>query len=123
MQSLIVLGYDVTRIDANEKLLERYSDQNMSDIYIDLLRLSDCFEWLEISEKQHEMFLKELKTIHGKSGCRYGETLFNEHFMRDEGKKSGKKSISNWVNRMDNKIKNKLHVEYNETNENEGGVI
>ena len=106
-QSLIVLEYDLTRIKARDMIIDLFQDVTLGDMYTMLLVAADQISWLEITDRQHEKILDALKMPASETHC-YGGTLYKAFFMKYKGEIAPKKSISDWVNRMDDEILRKL---------------
>ncbi len=103
-QAIFVLDTGVTKIKSNELILDAFEDKTLYEMYEMLLIAAKRIPWLEITCAQNDKILKALRKMHI-SGVSYGETRYSDFFMKSNGKPSGKKSISDWVNRMNGLIK------------------
>lgn len=106
-QSVIVLNYNMTRIKARDKMLELFPKMTLADMYSVILLAASRITWLEITDEQHERIFMLLKKPWNED-LRYGEVSYESFFMRYKGEISPKKSISDWINRMDDEILRKL---------------
>ena len=99
LQSLYVLDLGTDRINANEELLNRFTLAPLSELYQEVTRLAQRFKWLHFTEEHKRILNTELSQRYDERS--FGEVPFNEFFMLFKGAKNGKKSVSDWVNRMD----------------------
>lgn len=102
-QFVIIIDFDVTKIESNDLLIKLFENSTLYEMYNSILVISRRIPWITVSRVQHERILVELHRIY-KDGISYGNTKYKEFFMKQNGIVSGKKSISDWVNRMNNKI-------------------
>lgn len=103
VQSLVVLNCDCTRIEAKDRVLEICEYKPLWEIYRVVLNSAAKIPWIEVTDAQHEKIMAALLKQYDESRC-YGEVEYREFFMRYQGKPSGKKSISDWINRIDGEI-------------------
>lgn len=105
-QFVFILNNDITKIKSNELIVTTFENKTLFEMYDMILTASQRIPFITITEKQHEKIMSALrKTPDG--GVSYGETRYKEFFMKSNGKVSGKKSISDWVNRLNGMINKK----------------
>jgi len=109
-QFVFVLGMDVTKIQSNEMILEAFENKTLNQMYDMILLASRQIPWLQISGTQNRRILAELgKKWDGEHT--YGQTRYKTFFMKHNGEISGKKSISDWSNRLNTMIQRKTETE------------
>lgn len=103
-QFIFILNHDVTKIKSNELILAAFEEKTLYEMHEMLLAAAKRVPWLVIDPVQNERIVSALqkKWTPGKS-C--GETKYKEFFMKHNGEVSGKKSISDWVNRMNGMVR------------------
>lgn len=110
-QSLCVLLSDRRRLDANRYLVEKFSEMPLERMYRVVLKASARVPWLRISKEQKNKIEEKLRKT-ARDGVTYGEIPFGEFYMTDKhGTPNGKKSISDWVNRLDEVVSKRLSAE------------
>ncbi len=110
-QSIIILNSDLTRIKARDVVIRTFEAKTLSEMYAMIIIASKQIRWLEISDEQHQKIFASLKRSWDEKRC-YGEVTYRELFMKYKGKVSSKKSISDWVNRMDSEVLRKTSGDY-----------
>lgn len=106
-QCLFMLDSDVTKIKSNELIIAAFENKTLEDMYEVLLQASHRIPWLVITQTQDEKIRTALRKK--RSGTvTYGETQYSAFFMKYRGKVSGKKSISDWMNRMNDLIRREM---------------
>lgn len=109
-QMIFMLDSDITKIESNQLIIEAFQDKTLYEMYDMLLSATGQIPWVVVTKKQDEKILAALqKPWDGKNT--YGDTKYKAFFMKHNGEVSGKKSISDWVNRMNTIIKRKLGVD------------
>lgn len=119
-QFIFVLDMGVTKIQSNEMIVEAFGDKTLYQMYDMILRASRQISWLEITDEQHDRIVTAL----GKqwdAQHTYGETEYKAFFMKHNGEISGKKSISDWVNRLNTMIQRKTGGESADAKQEEKG--
>lgn len=105
-QGIFMLEQDVTKIESNDLIVAAFEDKTLYEMYAMILAASRKIPWITVSSQQEEKILKALgKPWHG--DITYGETKYKAFFMKHDGQISGKKSISDWMYRMNDMIKQK----------------
>ena len=94
VQSLHILDYDCSKIWSTRKMEEELGKKTLFEMRDMALELSGRLPWLEMSESR----LKKLdRSLEAESdGVRLGDRKYSEFFME----KGVRKSISDWVNRV-----------------------
>ena len=105
-QFIFVILCDITKIQSNKKIIEVFEKKTLFEMYDMLCALSKHIDWIEISKEQDEKIMRDLNKEWDDSRV-FGEIEYREFFMKVNGKKSGKKSISDWMNRMNNMLRKK----------------
>lgn len=108
-QSVYFLEQDTSRIDSNAQLIAEFENKTLREMYDMILLSSARIPWLQVTQRQHHKIMADLDKP-WKGEQTYGQTCYKEFFMKHNGEVSGKKSISDWVNRMDELVKNKLET-------------
>jgi len=103
-QFIFMLDNNVTKIKSNELILEAFENKTLFEMYDMLLTASKRIPWIVISKSQNEKIIKALRK-RKVDDISFGETKYKEFFMKQNGEISGKKSISDWMNRMNDMIR------------------
>lgn len=120
-QFVFIVACDVSKIHSTEKMVEIFGEKTLFEMYDTLYRLSEYIGWVEITKEQDEKILKALNK-QWKENVVFGDVPYKEFFMVVNGQKNGKKSISDWVNRMNNMICRNLGKDiYSSTTNSEEG--
>lgn len=106
-QFIFIVDYDATKINSNKKIIELFENKTLFEMYTMLRVFTSQIEWIEISESQHKKIMSDLQEPWDEKRV-YGEICYSEFFMKVNGEKSGKKSISDWMNRMSNMLCRKI---------------
>lgn len=114
-QFIFILDVNVTKIKSNELIISAFENKTLYEMYDMILIASKRIPWIVISESQNEKILNSLRKKRD-GDVSYGETKYKEFFMKHNGEVSGKKSISDWVNRMNDMIKKKTEDPNSEKN-------
>ncbi len=107
-QAIIIVSGNVTKLESNEILLQFFENRTLNEMYRFVLRRSEGVAWLTISEK-HRASMQAALEKQWQDGVSYGDACYRSFFMKKDGVPCGKKSISDWVNRMNDLIKRKMH--------------
>lgn len=107
-QFLFVLETGVTKIQSNVLILAAFEELTLYDMYNKLLMASRKIPWVVITNAQNDKILAALRKTR-ENGVSYGETKYKDFFMKHNGEISGKKSISDWANRMNDMVKRKTN--------------
>ena len=105
-QFIFILDANVTKIKSNELIIVAFENKTLFEMYDMILTASKRIPWIVISKTQNDRILEALRKKRT-GDVSYGETKYKEFFMKHNGEVSGKKSISDWVNRMNDMIKKK----------------
>ena len=108
-QFIFILGLDVSKIKSNELIITAFANKTLCDMYKMILTASDKIPWIVITREQNEKILEALRKKRN-GNVSYGETKYKEFFMKHNGEVSGKKSISDWMNRMNDMIKRRVET-------------
>lgn len=102
-QAVMILSADVTKIQSNEMLVRIYAGMTLFEMWAAVTAASARIPWLKISADADSRLRKMLATPFSKD-VRYGDMVYADFFM----KKGAKASISDWVNRINAGLKEKL---------------
>lgn len=109
-QALFFLTYDIRRIDANSMLITEFEKKTLFEMYDWVVRNSRYLPWLAFTNEHKNILIKALNETYDENRV-YGEVSYYEFFML----KGGKASISDWINRIDSKIRR--HLSKDETSD------
>ncbi len=99
-QSLYIVEQDVTKIQSNGLVVERFSQMSLFEMRDMLFAWAEKVSWIQITPEQSAKIEQALQ-VSDAEGCVYGNMCYSKFFM----KKGGKATISDWVNRMNHLIK------------------
>ena len=102
-QAVLILSADVTKIQSNELMIRAYEHMTLSEMWASVTAASARIPWLKISAAADDRLRKMLAAPFSKD-VRYGDMVYADFFM----KKGAKASISDWVNRINSGLKEKL---------------
>ena len=105
-QSLFVIKCDLKRPEATEKIIKEFQSKSLFDMWKILLAFSKQVPWLMVTSAQRQRISTALCTPL-KVDILLGEIRYEELFMS----KGPKQTISDWVNRIDNMIKDRMKYE------------
>lgn len=88
------------KFEAIDRMAEEFAGLTLGEMYKIICRASERIEWLKISPEINEKILQKLRKMRTEN-VTYSETVYRDFFM----KSGGKKSISDWMNRMNTVIK------------------
>ncbi len=99
-QCLTILEADVSKHQSNGLIVEAFSKKTLSQMYQMLQDSAKEFPWLALTQAQHQKILDALNQPWDDK-LRYADVCYEVFFM----KKGGKNTISDWMNRMNNRIR------------------
>lgn len=108
-QFIFILEYDISKIKSNELIITAFENKTLYDMYDMILTASNKIPWIVITREQNEKILEALRKRRN-GNVSYGETKYKDFFMKHNGEVSGKKSISDWMNRMNDMIKRRVET-------------
>lgn len=106
-QAIIIVSGNVSKLESNEVMLRYFENRTLREMYAFVLKQADSLPWLNISEKHRDSLAAALGK-EWQDGVSYGDARYRAFFMKKDGVPCGKKSISDWVNRMNELIKRKM---------------
>ena len=109
-QAVVIVSGNVSKLESNEIMLRFFENRTLFEMYDFVLKQADGIPWLDISEK-HRASLMAALGKEWQDGVAYGNVRYRAFFMKKDGVPCGKKSISDWVNRMNELIKRKMQDE------------
>lgn len=108
-QFIFILELDISKIKSNELIIVAFENKTLYDMYDMILASSRKIPWIIITREQNEKILEALRKKRN-DNVSYGETKYKGFFMKHNGEVSGKKSISDWMNRMNDMIKRRVEA-------------
>jgi len=111
-QFVFVINEDITKIESNDEIVLMFEEKTLFQMYDMLLSFSKNITWIDITDSQNARILKALNETWN-DDIVYGDVKYKEFFMKYMGEKSGKKSISDWMYRMNSMIKRKMEKKVN----------
>ena len=103
-QCVFILNQDISKIQCNELIIVLFAKNTLNDMYAMIQAASEKIPWIVITEEQNKKILEALRKKTS-DGVIYGEVTYESFFMKQNGVISGKKSVSDWMNRMNAMIK------------------
>ena len=103
-QSLFMLEHDVSKIESNGLIVSAFASKTLDEMYDMLLAWSVRIPWLTITEAQNAKIRGDLRKKES-NGVSYGEMQYQAFFMKQDGVPAGKKSISDWMNRLNGRLR------------------
>lgn len=97
-QSLFMLEYDISKIKSTDFMVKTLSDKTLFEMRDIVLKFAKKIEWINISSEQLDRMNKALHSLYKDE--MYGNCKYKDFYM----KQGGKKSISDWVNRVNRMI-------------------
>ena len=105
-QSLLVIRHNLKRPQATDLILTHLKKMRLFDMWKTLLAFSRKIPWMTINpEQRHRITSALCETL--EDGRLLGDVKYEEFFM----KTGEKKSISDWVNRIDTMIERRMSYE------------
>lgn len=105
--SLIMMRFDVKKIEATHLLAEKFSELTLDKMYGIVFSMMEAYDWICVSEEQKELQRKKLRALDKDSGKEIGLMKYSDFYM----KKGPEMSISDWVNRVNSQIKKQIEVD------------
>lgn len=106
-QFVFMIGGGDTKIQSNEEIIANFEQQTLYKMYSDLLTMSKWVPWIKITKQQHERIMDALAKPFNEERS-YGSTMYRDFYMKHGGAPNGKKSVSDWMNRMNGIIRREL---------------
>ena len=103
-QAVLILSEDVSKIESNALLVERYENMTLEEMWASVRRCAQNIPWMKISKESEER-LRKIFLLPFNESRRYGEMKYSDFYM----KKGAKASISDWVNRINAGLRRKLY--------------
>lgn len=106
-QFLFILDRNITKIQSADEIIAAFEHTTLNEMYEKLRAVARRIPWVQITQSQDEKLRKALdKPWDGE--CTYGQVEFCMFFMKHNAQVAGKKSISDWSNRMNTLIRREL---------------
>jgi|GEM_PF-3087561 len=96
----------VTDAGINDYIAVEFSDDLLEAIYATIFMCSRKVGWMAFTESMNDNFLSRLSETD--DGVRIGDRQLSDFYM----KKGGSASVSDWINRMNARIRKKLAAKY-----------
>lgn len=97
--SLFVLETETTKIAATRAMLKKFEDATLDEMYSFVCERSSLIPWLTVTDEQHARIRSALDKKRTER-LTYGQSRYSDFFMKVKGEPSGKKSVSDWLNRL-----------------------
>lgn len=97
-QSLFMLEFDISKIKSTDIMVKTLSDKTLFEMRDIVIKFAKKIEWINISSEQFDRMDNALNSLYDDE--LYGNCKYKEFYM----KQGGKKSISDWVNRVNRMI-------------------
>ena len=105
-QSLFVIQCDLKRPEATEVIINEFQSKTLFDMWKIIHAFSKQIPWLTVTTAQRQRISTALCTPLNEDTL-LGELRYEKLFMS----KGPKQTISDWVNRIDNMIKDRMKYE------------
>jgi len=105
-QFLFVASDYSTKIESSEVIVDAFQNKTLYDMYSIILDASSKIPWIVVTEEQNQRIVTALQKKY-RGDVTYGQTKYSTFFMKNKGKVDGKKSISDWSNRINDIIRRK----------------
>ena len=106
-QVIFIVDQDMAHHKANALIVAYFEKKTLSEMYNLILVASKRVEWMYISPQQHARITAALQKP-TKDGATYGEMPYGEFFQKYRGERAGKKSVSDWIHRINDIIEREL---------------
>ncbi len=110
---LFMIFGGLSKIDSTHYVVDRFSELPLDRYYKAILDAADYVPWIELSDEQKKKLESQLSQMARKVDATdgkvnsYAETLLKTFYME----KGGLASISDWINKFNKKINNKMKGE------------
>lgn len=105
-QVLFVVDKGLAHHKANALIVRIFENKTLGEMYDFILAHSQRVPWMTVSPQQHRRILAALRKPYDDEFT-YGEMQFKDFFMLYKGEISGKKSVSDWIYRVNQLIRRK----------------
>ncbi len=112
-QFVFILEKDITKIQSNDAIIAAFEEKTLGEMYEIIRSSAKKISWLRISDEQDRKIKAALNKAWDENRS-YGEVQYKEFFM----KKGGKKSLSDWTNRLNDKLRKEYEDEDDESSDN-----
>lgn len=102
-QMIFILEFDITKKKSNVLIVETFQNKTLFEMFYMIKSASKKIPWIEIPVEQDDIILHLLNKPFDDNKV-YGDVEYHTFFM----KKGGINSISDWVNRINNKVRRSL---------------
>lgn len=106
-QILFVVEGGLAHHEANAKVVTTFENMTLNQMYGHICAAARRVEWMVITPEQHARIMAALQKP-WENGLTYGEATYQMFFQKTDGEPNGKKSVSDWMNRMTERIKKKV---------------
>lgn len=103
-QTIFIAEQDLEHHQANALVVTAFENKTLFEMYNMILIASRRIPWMQISLPQHKRVVEALQKPWDED-LTYGEVKYGAFFMKYRGEVAGKKSVSDWINRMNNLIR------------------
>ena len=102
-QVIFIVEKGLAHHKANDLLVAAFENQTLNTMYRYIVDASSKIEWMHITPAQ-DCRIRAALNRPCADGLTYGEVKYKEFFMKNRGEIDGKKSVSDWINRVNGRI-------------------
>lgn len=106
-QILFIAERDLAHHKANALVVTVFENKTLFEMYGMILAASRRIPWMHVTPQQHNRVMAALQKPWDDE-LTYGEVKYGVFFMKYRGEVAGKKSVSDWINRMNNTIRRRM---------------
>lgn len=102
-QILFICDEGLRHHEANQSIVEAFENKTLYEMYDYVLTAGRRYTWMTPSPEQHRRVMAALQKPWDEEHT-YGETPYHTFFMKYRGEYSGNKSVSDWINRVNDYV-------------------
>lgn len=106
-QVLFITERDLAHHKANALVVTVFENKTLFEMYGMILAASRRVSWMKITPQQHQRVMAALQQPWD-DDLTYGEVKYGTFFMKYRGRVAGKKSVSDWIHRMNGMIRRRI---------------
>ena len=103
-QMIFIAEKDLAHHKANALIVTVFENKTLFEMYGMILAASRRVSWMTITPQQHQRVMDALHKPWD-DNLTYGEVKYGAFFMKYRGEVAGKKSVSDWIHRMNGVIR------------------
>lgn len=113
-QVIFVVDKDMKHHKANALIVTVFENKTLNEMYHMLLTAADRVPWMTITQEQHRRIMTALCQPWDEE-LTYGEMPYSTFFMKCRGEVAAKKSVSDWINRVNGMVRRRAEAEKSAT--------